>query len=159
MPTKNQKTRGKRPGGKKPPPERTETRPGFGGTFRVPFLDRDAAVRAVENVLENAGGFTIIVPGAREARMSTLTLAAPAPKFARGSDSPGMTACYLSADSAIQVVLNRATEVIGDQDEALRWMGTPVAALNHATPISLVGTDDGRQAVLDVLGRLEHSVL
>ena len=35
-----------------------------------------------------------------------------------------------------QDVINRAVEVIGDRDEALRWMGTPpVRALDYATPI------------------------
>lgn len=56
-------------------------------------------------------------------------------------------------------VIARAVEVIGDRGEALRWMGTPVRALDYATPISLVATVKGRQAVVTVLGRLEHGVL
>jgi uncharacterized protein (DUF2384 family) len=35
-------------------------------------------------------------------------------------------------------VIRRAVEVIGDEAEALRWMGTPIRALNDATPISLL---------------------
>jgi hypothetical protein len=57
------------------------------------------------------------------------------------------------------VVLERAIQVIGDRDEALRWMGTPVRALNYATPISLLGNSSGQERVLTVLTQLEHGVL
>jgi putative toxin-antitoxin system antitoxin component (TIGR02293 family) len=50
-------------------------------------------------------------------------------------------------------------EVIGNQEEALRWLGTPVRALNCATPISLLRDVHGQNAVLAVLSRLEHGVL
>jgi putative toxin-antitoxin system antitoxin component (TIGR02293 family) len=56
-------------------------------------------------------------------------------------------------------VMDRAVEVIGDKNEAMRWMGTPVRALDYSTPVSLLGTRKGRQAVIAVLGRLEHGVL
>ncbi len=52
----------------------------------------------------------------------------------------------------------RAKEVIGDEQEALRWLGTPVRALNYATPISLLSSREGQQAVLQVLDKLEHGV-
>jgi putative toxin-antitoxin system antitoxin component (TIGR02293 family) len=57
------------------------------------------------------------------------------------------------------VVLQRATEVIGDRPDAMRWLGTPVRALGYATPISLLHDAKGREEVLIVLGRLEHGVL
>ena len=56
-------------------------------------------------------------------------------------------------------VLDRAVEVIGNKREAMRWMGTPVRALDYATPVSLLATSRGREAVLAVIGRLEHGVL
>ncbi len=59
---------------------------------------------------------------------------------------------------AVEPVIERATEVIGDRDEALRWLGTPVRALDYATPISLLGTPEGIARVRDVLGRMEHGV-
>jgi uncharacterized protein (DUF2384 family) len=49
--------------------------------------------------------------------------------------------------------------VIGDRDEALRWLGTPVRALDYATPISLLGQPDGEARVMNVLTQLEHGVL
>jgi putative toxin-antitoxin system antitoxin component (TIGR02293 family) len=53
----------------------------------------------------------------------------------------------------------RAIQVIGDEPEAMRWLGTPIRALNYATPVSLLYTVAGRDAVLTVLGRLEHGIL
>ena len=58
-----------------------------------------------------------------------------------------------------ETVIARAIEVIGDKEAALRWFGTPVMVLNYATPVSLLGTPDGRAAVMVVLTRLEHGVL
>jgi len=66
----------------------------------------------------------------------------------------------LSLPQAEQVeILRRAVEVIGSEPEALRWMGTPVRALNYATPISLLHDPAGYEAVRVVLGRLEHGIL
>jgi putative toxin-antitoxin system antitoxin component (TIGR02293 family) len=63
------------------------------------------------------------------------------------------------AEQLFVLVIKRAAEVIGDRDEALRWVGTPVRALGYATPISLLGTHEGSEQVLAVLDRLEHGVL
>lgn len=59
---------------------------------------------------------------------------------------------------ALDSVIDRATEVIGNRDEAMRWLGTPVRALDFATPISLLGTREGTARVEDVLGQMEHGV-
>ncbi len=56
-------------------------------------------------------------------------------------------------------ILHRAVEVIGNEAEAMRWMGTPIRALDYATPISLLHDAKGYDAVRVVLGRLEHGVL
>ena len=56
-------------------------------------------------------------------------------------------------------VILRAIEVIGDEQEAWRWLGTPVRALNYATPISRLNDREGQEAVLNVLIQLEHGVL
>jgi putative toxin-antitoxin system antitoxin component (TIGR02293 family) len=62
-------------------------------------------------------------------------------------------------DQAEAAVIHRAAEVIGDRSDAMRWLGTPVRALNYATPISLLHESKGREAVLSILGRLEHGIL
>jgi hypothetical protein len=61
-------------------------------------------------------------------------------------------------DYDIGPIMARATEVIGDRDEALRWLGTPVRGLDFATPISLLGTEEGATRVNDILGQMEHGI-
>ena len=56
-------------------------------------------------------------------------------------------------------IIERAIEVMGNKDEALKWLNSRVRALNYATPLSLLDTPKGQKAVLAVLGRLEHGVL
>ena len=62
-------------------------------------------------------------------------------------------------ESRLEQILDRATDVIGTREEAMRWLGTPVRALNYATPVSLLVDDAGADRVLAVLTNLEHGVL
>ena len=55
-------------------------------------------------------------------------------------------------------VIDRASEIIGSEEKALRWMGTPIRALDFATPISLLGTKKGGALVNRVLGQMEHGI-
>lgn len=64
-----------------------------------------------------------------------------------------------SRQFAVKDILDRASAVIGSREEAMRWMGTPVRALNYATPISLLVDDAGEREVIAVLENLEHGVL
>ena len=64
-----------------------------------------------------------------------------------------------SAEADIEPIVERAIEVIGSREEAMRWLGTPVRALNYGTPISRLGDPGGPQQVLAVLTQLEHGVL
>jgi uncharacterized protein (DUF2384 family) len=59
---------------------------------------------------------------------------------------------------ALETILLRATEVLATQQDALRWLGTPVPALKYDTPIAHLAKPKGKQAILTVLGRLEHGV-
>ena len=65
----------------------------------------------------------------------------------------------ITEETGREIVINRAIEVIGDEKEAMRWLGTPVPALDYATPISLLNNSEGKTAVLNVLTQLEHGVL
>ena len=58
----------------------------------------------------------------------------------------------------ISPIIERAAEVIGDRQEAMRWLGTPVRALDYATPISILATAEGAERVTDVLGQMERGV-
>lgn len=55
-------------------------------------------------------------------------------------------------------VVERAGEVFEDLDAALDWLKSPNAALSGVTPLSMLDTDIGAEAVLDTLGRIEHGV-
>lgn len=55
-------------------------------------------------------------------------------------------------------LLVRATEVLQDKDEALRWLKTPKKALGGEVPLDLADTEVGADEVKDLLGRIEHGV-
>jgi hypothetical protein len=76
-----------------------------------------------------------------------------------GAELGGLKRSAIKASEDESSVFAQAVGVIGDKTAAMRWMGTPVRALDYATPVSLLGTREGRQAVITVLGRLEHGVL
>jgi putative toxin-antitoxin system antitoxin component (TIGR02293 family) len=60
---------------------------------------------------------------------------------------------------SIDAVIDRAVEVIGDREEAMRWLGTPVRALGYATPIAVMSKAEGKMQVIIALSRLEHGVM
>jgi uncharacterized protein (DUF2384 family) len=64
----------------------------------------------------------------------------------------------IRTDAVLHEIIERATEIIGGRQEAMRWLGTPVRGLDYATPISLLATEEGVQRVNDILGRIEHGV-
>lgn len=55
-------------------------------------------------------------------------------------------------------VIERADEVFQNTDIALTWLKTNNPALGGVTPLSLMDTGIGADAVLDTLGRIEHGV-
>ena len=61
-------------------------------------------------------------------------------------------------DLSRESVIAHAIDVIGDREAAYRWLGTPVQALDFATPISLLGTTEGMKKVEAALTQLEHGV-
>ena len=68
------------------------------------------------------------------------------------------TAVLQASPEELTKAVARATEVFGDEEAAFRWLGTPVAALDYATPISCLGTPRGAMRVNDVLTQIEHGV-
>ena len=63
-----------------------------------------------------------------------------------------------AAQVDVDGVIERAAEVLGDREKALRWLGTPVRALDYATPISLLSDPAGKERVLTILTRMEHGI-
>lgn len=54
--------------------------------------------------------------------------------------------------------LRTTARVFEDADAACDWLTSPNAALDGATPISLLDTEFGAEAVMDTLGRIAHGV-
>jgi putative toxin-antitoxin system antitoxin component (TIGR02293 family) len=95
-----------------------------------------------------------IVAGAEEVRL--------APNFTVAADvlprRKSETALLKANPEELTKAVARATEVFGDEEAAFRWLGTPVAALDYATPISCLSTQQGAIQVNDVLTQIEHGV-
>lgn len=52
-----------------------------------------------------------------------------------------------------------ATEVLGGSDKAAEWLQRSNRALHNESPIDLLDTDVGTQAVQKVLGRIDYGVI
>jgi putative toxin-antitoxin system antitoxin component (TIGR02293 family) len=48
--------------------------------------------------------------------------------------------------------------MIGDQDKAIEWLGTPNRALGGERPLDQLDTDTGAHMVEDILGRIAYGV-
>lgn len=55
-------------------------------------------------------------------------------------------------------VFVRATETFGNEDRARRWLAGSCQALGGVTPLSMLDTTLGAEAVMDELVRIEHGV-
>lgn len=55
-------------------------------------------------------------------------------------------------------ILAKATEVLGSQDEAERWLERPATGLDQRRPIDLLASPAGVKLVEDFLDRLEYGV-
>jgi putative toxin-antitoxin system antitoxin component (TIGR02293 family) len=64
----------------------------------------------------------------------------------------------VKAEAKLGTIIETIVEVMGDREKAMRWLGTPVRALDFATPISMMATPSGKKRVLDVVGQMEHGV-
>lgn len=95
--------------------------------------------------------------GVMVARVGTPDPAAGVPLLPEATISPSSRQQFQV--TGIERVIERAVQVIGTREEALRWLGTPVRALNYATPISLLNDAAGSDQVEAVLTKLENGVL
>jgi putative toxin-antitoxin system antitoxin component (TIGR02293 family) len=55
-------------------------------------------------------------------------------------------------------IASQASEVLGGDGKAGRWLHTPNRALGGCPPLELLDTDLGSRQVEEVLGRIEHGV-
>jgi uncharacterized protein (DUF2384 family) len=80
------------------------------------------------------------------------------PDKAMAATVGGMTHFRKTIAREDQELLDRAVECFGDLDKALEWLRTPNAALKGMAPVRLAIDLEGRLAVLDELGRIEHGI-
>jgi putative toxin-antitoxin system antitoxin component (TIGR02293 family) len=52
-----------------------------------------------------------------------------------------------------------AGEVFANREKALHWLQSPNPSLEGKTPLESAQTEQGHQAVEDILGRIEYGVL
>jgi putative toxin-antitoxin system antitoxin component (TIGR02293 family) len=55
-------------------------------------------------------------------------------------------------------VFVQAKRTLGSEEKARRWILKPNRVLGNESPIRLLDTDVGKEAVLEELGRIEHGV-
>lgn len=55
-------------------------------------------------------------------------------------------------------VYANAVEMIGDEQKAIQWLGTPNRALGGERPLDQLDTDMGARTVEDILGRIAYGV-
>lgn len=55
-------------------------------------------------------------------------------------------------------ILAKATAVLGDQNQAERWLSMPAIALDGRRPVDLLASPAGTELVEQLLGRMEYGV-
>ena len=76
----------------------------------------------------------------------------------RLSQSSLLTPAESDRTVRIARVYAHAMEMIGDENKAIEWLGTPNRALGGAQPLDQLDTDLGARAVEDILGRIAYGV-
>lgn len=64
------------------------------------------------------------------------------------------------SDRTVRVarVYANAVDLIGDEENAIEWLGTPNRALGGERPLDRLDTDMGARMVEDILGRIAYGV-
>jgi putative toxin-antitoxin system antitoxin component (TIGR02293 family) len=58
----------------------------------------------------------------------------------------------------LATLFEKATQVLGDRENARQWIASPKKALGGRSPLEYADTEVGAREVEDLLGRLEHGV-
>lgn len=64
----------------------------------------------------------------------------------------------MDTDTETLSLINRAKEVLGDEESAQHWLSTPKKALGGQIPIEVAKTKEGLESVYALLTRIEHGV-
>jgi len=117
------------------------------------MLERGMPAEAVTYLVNSFSSLEISGPLERALGMSLRTLQ----RKAAGSPKP------LSAEQSGRTwkfaeILAKATDVLGSQDVAERWLEAPAIGLDQRRPIDLLSTPAGVELVEDYLVRLDYGV-
>jgi putative toxin-antitoxin system antitoxin component (TIGR02293 family) len=117
------------------------------------MLERGMPAEAVTYLVNSFSSLEISGPLERALGMSLRTLQ----RKAAGSQKP------LSAEQSGRTwkfaeILAKATDVLGSQDVAEKWLETPAIGLDQRRPIDLLSTPAGVELVEDYLIRLDYGV-
>lgn len=66
----------------------------------------------------------------------------------------------MESDKVVRVakVLARATNVLGDDEQARTWLCREIRSIGGVPPITMLDTEAGYELVMDTLGRIEHGI-
>ncbi|SHJ88437.1 Protein of unknown function [Malonomonas rubra DSM 5091] len=56
-------------------------------------------------------------------------------------------------------ILNRATQALGNKDDALQWLVTDNMVLGGISPFEIIATEEGQKEILKLLGQIEHGIV
>lgn len=76
----------------------------------------------------------------------------------RLSQRSRLTAAESDRTVRLARVYANAVEMLGDEEKAVAWLGTPNRALRGERPLDQLDTDVGAREVEDVLGRIAYGV-
>lgn len=76
----------------------------------------------------------------------------------RLSQKSRLTAAESDRTVRLARVFANAVEMIGDEQKAVKWLGTPNRALGGGRPLDQLDTDVGARGVEDLLGRIAYGV-
>lgn len=76
----------------------------------------------------------------------------------RLSKKTRLTAAESDRTVRLARVFAHAVEMIGDEEKAVKWLGTPNRALGGVRPLDELDTDPGARGVEDLLGRIAYGV-
>ncbi len=98
------------------------------------------------------------LPGDVHARLQAVGLGEASLKRFRAQPRQALSEEHAERTLEITRLVQMAREVLGSAESADSWLATPQRALDFQAPRALLRTAPGRQAVEQLLGRIEYGV-
>ena len=106
------------------------------------------------------GAFLSIVPQVIDVPVTEIAelLSMSKSTFYRAREEGALDMDTIDKLSSLFKLYQRGLEVFEDKEDFEGWLKTNITSLGGQKPISLLKTENGRAAVSDTLGRIEHGV-